>query len=1276
MASSMINQKDSASHWNYDVFLSFRGEDTRRSFTDHLYAALVEKGVRTFRDDEELERGKEIAPELLKAIEESRISVVVFSKNYARSGWCMDELVKIIECMKAKGQTVLPVFYDVDPTHVRKQTGSFMEAFASHGEDTEVIERAKRWRAALTQAANLSGWHLQNGYESKLIKKIIEEILSKLSRKLLYVDKHLVGVSSRLKEILLRVSIESNDVRMVGICGIGGVGKTTIAKVVYNLISSQFEGISFLANIREVSKNCGLLPLQKQLLGDILMGWSQRISNLDEGINVLMDRLHSKKVLIILDDVDDLNQLESLAGNVDWFGIGSRIVITTRDKHLLNVHGVSEIYEAKELEPEEALQLFSQYAFKRKSPDKDYMNLSDNVVHYAKGLPLALKVLGSFLFSKTILEWESELHKLKKELNTKVQDVLRISFDGLDFTQKEIFLDLACFFKGQEYDFVIKILDGCGFHAKSGIRVLSDRCLIDLLDNRLWMHDLIQQMGWEIVRQECPKDPGKWSRLWDYEHIYSVLKKNTGTETIEGIFLDMYRSKEIHFTTEAFAKMNRLRLLKVSNFLGIGKEGYKEPLSVSFEFPSYELRYLYWHGYPFGSLPSKFHSENLIELNMCYSYMRELWKGNEVLDNLNTIELSNSQHLIHLPNFSSMPNLERLVLEGCTSFLEVDPSIEVLNKLIFLNLKNCKKLRSFPRSIKLECLKYLSLSGCSDLKNFPEIQGNMQHLSELYLDGTAISELPFSIGYLTGLILLDLENCKRLKSLPSSICKLKSLETLILSACSKLESFPEIMENMEHLKKLLLDGTALKQLHPSIEHLNGLVSLNLRDCKNLANLPCSIGNLKSLETLIVSGCSKLQQLPENLGSLQCLVKLQADGTLVRQPPSSIVLLRNLEILSFGGCKGLASNSWSSLFSFWLLPRKSSDTIGLQLPSLSGLCSLRELDISDCNLMEGAVPFDICNLSSLETLNLSRNNFFSLPAGISKLSKLRFLSLNHCKSLLQIPELPSSIIEVNAQYCSSLNTILTPSSVCNNQPVCRWLVFTLPNCFNLDAENPCSNDMAIISPRMQIVTNMLQKLQNFLPDFGFSIFLPGSEIPDWISNQNLGSEVTIELPPHWFESNFLGFAVCCVFAFEDIAPNGCSSQLLCQLQSDESHFRGIGHILHSIDCEGNSEDRLKSHHMWLAYKPRGRLRISYGDCPNRWRHAKASFGFISCCPSNMVRKCGIHLIYAQDHEERNSTMIHHSSSGNFSDLKSADSSVGASGSGLCCSVVHSSNWWGY
>lgn len=147
----------------YDVFLSFRGEDTRKNFTDHLYAALDLKGIMTFRDDLKLGRGKSIAPELLKAIEESRFAVVVFSRNYASSGWCLDELSKICECMKEPGQTVFPVFYDVDPSEVRKQTGSFGKAFAAHEESFKGnVEKVQRWRAATTEIANLSGWHVQD----------------------------------------------------------------------------------------------------------------------------------------------------------------------------------------------------------------------------------------------------------------------------------------------------------------------------------------------------------------------------------------------------------------------------------------------------------------------------------------------------------------------------------------------------------------------------------------------------------------------------------------------------------------------------------------------------------------------------------------------------------------------------------------------------------------------------------------------------------------------------------------------------------------------------------------------------------------------------------------------------------------------------------------------------------------------------------------------------------------------------------------------------------
>ena len=149
--------------WKYDVFLSFRGKDTRNNFTDHLYFALKQKGIFTFRDDEILERGKSISPELSKAIEESRFAIVIFSRNYAFSTWCLDELAKVIGCVKETGMTVLPIFYNVDPSDIRKQIGTFTQAFAEHEERFEEnIKKVQKWRDALREAGNLSGWHLQD----------------------------------------------------------------------------------------------------------------------------------------------------------------------------------------------------------------------------------------------------------------------------------------------------------------------------------------------------------------------------------------------------------------------------------------------------------------------------------------------------------------------------------------------------------------------------------------------------------------------------------------------------------------------------------------------------------------------------------------------------------------------------------------------------------------------------------------------------------------------------------------------------------------------------------------------------------------------------------------------------------------------------------------------------------------------------------------------------------------------------------------------------------
>ena len=161
--SSLSSFYSSTPQWKYDVFLSFRGKDTRNNFTDHLYVALKQKGIFTFRDEEKLETRKSISSELLKAIEKSRFAIVILSRNYASSTWYLDELVKIIGCMKEMKMTTPPIFYNVDPSTVQKQVGSFAQAFAKHEKRfKDYIEKVQTWRAALREVANLKGWHVHD----------------------------------------------------------------------------------------------------------------------------------------------------------------------------------------------------------------------------------------------------------------------------------------------------------------------------------------------------------------------------------------------------------------------------------------------------------------------------------------------------------------------------------------------------------------------------------------------------------------------------------------------------------------------------------------------------------------------------------------------------------------------------------------------------------------------------------------------------------------------------------------------------------------------------------------------------------------------------------------------------------------------------------------------------------------------------------------------------------------------------------------------------------
>ncbi|KAK7829093.1 tmv resistance protein n [Quercus suber] len=596
----------------YDVFLSFRGEDTRYNFTGHLYQALCDKGFNTFIDND-LQRGEEISMKLLNAIELSMISIVVFSENYASSSWCLDELVKILEC-RNNGQLVLPIFYKVDPSEIRKQKEKFGVALAQHEENLkDSLEKVQRWRTALTKATNLSGLHYKEGYtesETQFIQRIIKEILgTKLNRTQLFVTKYPIGIDSRADAIELLLDMKSNDVRMVGIHGLGGVGKTTIAKAIYNRIANCFELSCFLEDVREKSgTNDDIIKLQEMLLSKISQGTYVKVDSVPKGIIMIKERLCHTRLLLILDNVDESEVMVNLLGECNWFALGSRVIITTRDKQVLTTFGKDhQIYELKELNQFESHELFNLYAFQKIELEKDYSEVAEQIIHYANGLPLALKIIGSDLCGKSICEWKSALEKYKNIPHEKIQEKLKISYDGLGKTEKDIFLDIACFFKGFNRSYVVSILKACKLYPGYGIGRLIDKCLITVgQSGNLWMHDLLQQMGREIVQQES-EELGKRSRIWCFDDAYEILTTNMGSSKIRGIMCYSPQLITMPVEAKAFEKMKYLKFLMVRNVR----------ICEELKYLPNGLTLLQWPEFPF-SLPSKYYQTWFVSFSLVF----------------------------------------------------------------------------------------------------------------------------------------------------------------------------------------------------------------------------------------------------------------------------------------------------------------------------------------------------------------------------------------------------------------------------------------------------------------------------------------------------------------------------------------------------------------------------------------------------------------------------------------------------------------------------------
>ncbi|XP_031127774.1 TMV resistance protein N-like [Ipomoea triloba] len=902
----MASSSSSSSYaFTYDVFLSFRGE-TRGSFSDHLYADLKRGGINTFRDDESIRRGEDISNELSKAIEESRISIIVFSKDYAGSRWCLDELVKIMECKQKLNQVVYPIFYDVDPSEVRKQTGMFGDALTLHSErfgDQKVNE----WKVALIAAANLSGWDLQtvkNGYESKFIEAITKDVLGVLNFVPMNVAKHPVGINSRVQDILDLLQTQTNDsVRMIGIFGMGGVGKSTLAKAIYNhLIMSchEFEGSCFVAKIRQEVSNKGhkgLVGLQEMLLRKTLKRKMFEIDNVDEGISLIKRTLQSKKVLIVLDDIDHITQLESLAGQRNWFGSGSTIILTTRDVHLLNDLGTQEKYMVKTLSIDDSLQLLCWHAFGVPVPLEEYNELSKRIASYSGGLPLALTIIGSHLRGRSVQEWFEDAEKLRSNPHEDVQKMLKISYDALDDDTKNIFLDIACFFVGHDKKDTAMILKACGFHAKSGIRSLIERCLLAIHgggeSDRLEMHDLVRDMGREIVRKESPKHPGQRSRLIERNDVFDVLEGNKGTEAIEGVLVNSEVLKNVVLNTKVFTRMVKVRILIMDGVL----------LKGSFKYLPNTLRLFRLHNCQLSRISSDFRFEKLAELDLEGSNIEEFQPNMQHFRCLKILKFDRCKQLKKMPDFTGAENLKTLSFKSCLNLVKVHPSIGVLKKLVKLDLMECMKVKELPNNIcNLKSLEILSLRGCEKLKELPIELGKLEQLIELDAYGTAVSHIPFSLGCLRNLQTLYMWSHN--KGLVQSKSKPQLLQLFSRRNPSDPGGFvPPSFVNLCSLKHLIVSYNYLGEvdLGTSLGNLSSLENLDLSGRCYLQSLPFGLSHLSNLTRLYLNNwrnLKALQDLPPNLNLLS------AENCVSLEKIADISNLRQLRELNFENCKSL------------------------------------------------------------------------------------------------------------------------------------------------------------------------------------------------------------------------------------------------------------------------------------------------------------------------------------------------------------------------------------
>ncbi|CAN1195498.1 Disease resistance protein L6 [Linum perenne] len=1021
----------------YEVFLSFRGPDTRDLITNILYRFLVHSKIHTFKDDDELRKGEDIWPNLERAIDQSKIYVPIISKSYAHSKWCLKELAEIVQRQKEdKRRIILPIFYMVDPRDIRHQTGPYQDAFQPYARsfDENTIQS---WKDALSIVGSLKGWHVKSNNEVvAILDQVYATVWSHLSKDNSTFDTdEPVGIDNHIKALTDKLSLDSDEgVIMAGIYGLGGVGKTTIAKAVYNKISYRFDRCCFLEDIREKQEKDGNVFLQKKLISDILRMDSVSISDENGGRKMIKERVSLHKVLIVLDDVDENFRFEDILGSPKDFVPGSRFIVTSRNTKILSTLNDNQcrLQEVEAMDQSLSLELFCKHAFKKNSPPVNFKILSNKIVATTGGLPLTLKVIGSLLFKEDIPVWEEKLVQLQETPEFEVIKRLKISYDTLSYEAQQIFLDIACFFIGTNKELPCYMWRDCIYYPTSNINILVQRSMLKVGENNEFqMHDQLRDMGREIVRQENIDHPGMRSRIWSDKDALNVLPNKKGTNQVKAIRVNSSSVVLRELKSECFTNLSELRYL----------DAKATKLTGDFSNLLPDLMWLRLPEHKNASMAS-FQMKNLRA------------------EKLKVLNLAGCGNLEKIPSFPNSGSLEILDLSQVRSWSQDQMVLDIskLKKLIVLRLDGCRVSKITGGTIgMMEELQELDLTdfyfGCENSREVFIDIGKLSKLEILrQIEGVGSRNMQDKTlaGIKLPISLKELETSSPIPNLEEMV----ELEELTVVNCDDGVDIPpssSLWYKVSKLKHLSLEKTKVNASSSSSLLPTSLTNLDMDNCRvlvyrtlipNLENLEWvpNLENLENLTEFSIKNCTGPKEI-HGLGGLKSLKSLEIDsvGGLTRIHGLEFLMSSSsnckLEKLRIHGCLNLDGelsiqhedgNVVESLRQV-SITRCGSWRIGSMIRNMSKFPRVRNLELGDLDVAQEDIE-GICCLEELEELKLDNLwNIERIPS-LSKLQNLKDIEINNCMSLREIEGLEDlkSLRTLHVTNCESLERLFLPT----------------------------------------------------------------------------------------------------------------------------------------------------------------------------------------------------------------------------------------------------------